>query len=418
MKSFNIGLAGYGTVGRNFCEMLNTRKEDLERLTNHKINIKKILVKTKKHRFFNFTTSLVYDYKELLTDDIDCVIELIGGVDTAKNLVFSALLKNKAVITANKALVSSCMKQLKDMNSTSQFAYEAAVGGGIPVINSLLHDFVSDIITETYGILNGTTNYMLSNMEEHGTSYKDVLKDAQEKGFAEADPSADVDGLDAQAKLKIILQLSYGISVHPYDIPTRGISEIISEDFEYAHKLNSTIKLLAVSKTEDNELYAYVSPVIVKNTSIISNVNGSQNIVNIKSNNLENTYLIGHGAGGNPTANSVMNDLISVIKGEKNFSKSFGNKESNLIFDKDFPAQFYVRLCVNDTNGIIGTIGSICERYDVSIYSILQNPIKDPKNCIFVIITDECYLSEIDNISNEIVEYKWCNIKPFTAPIM
>ena len=115
MKSFNIGLAGYGTVGRNFCEMLNTRKEDLERLTNHKINIKKILVKTKKFRFFNFTTNLVYDYKELLTDDIDCVIELIGGVETAKNLVFSALLKNKAVITANKALVSSCMKQLKDI---------------------------------------------------------------------------------------------------------------------------------------------------------------------------------------------------------------------------------------------------------------------------------------------------------------
>lgn len=431
MKVINIGLAGYGTVGSHVCKILENRRKYLENTLDCKIRIRKILVKNKKDRKIPKNSELVYDYKELLTDDINCIIELIGGQHTADSLIMDALYHNKSVITANKKLVSYYMTHMNEpfLINTSQFAFEAAVAGGIPIIKSLKTDYEGDNIHKCIGILNGTTNFMLSNMEKNNMSYENVLQIAQEKGFAEADPTADVGGFDALAKLTILIRLSFGYIMSEDSIPIKGIENITSDDFSYAKTLNSTIKLLGVAKLNEiketdqdfkHELIAYVMPAIVSKDNVIANISDATNIVNIGSDNLGDTYYVGQGAGGYPTANSVINDLVSVIQEQSPTNTSFGNKNNqyNIVYNKDFSSKFYIRINMCDTVGIISNIGDICRINNISIYSILQNPIEDPNNCVFIVVTDTCKLSHIQKCTREISHLNWCLNTPFFMPIL
>ena len=422
MKKFNIGLAGYGTVGTSVVNIIESKKQYFKEVLNVEICIKKILVKSAKNRTVPPNSKIVYDKYLLINDDtLDCIIAVMGGNTFAKDFIIQCLEKNIPVVTANKKFICENLSYLYNTlsnDNTSQFGYEAAVCGGIPIINSLKHDYVSDRITECKGIFNGTTNFILSNMEKDKIPYDIILKEAQDNGYAEADPTADVDGYDALDKLVIMIQLTFGKILNKDDIPIQGIRRILLQDFEYAKSLDSTIKLLGVVRNVDDKLEAFVSPVLVKKQNIISSVNQANNIVNITSENLGNTYYIGKGAGGYPTANSVVNDVISIIKKESPCSTALGERKCNIKFNQNYSSQFYLRLKIKDTIGIIGNIGNLCKKKNISIYSILQNPIVDKNNCIFVIITDTTCLMDINLLVKDLQQYDWCLDEPFFMPIV
>ena len=244
-------------------------------------------------------------------------------------MVFGGLKANKAVVTANKALVSYHLEEIENLVKAhkahgAQFAYEAAVGGGIPIIKSQRDVIGADEVLQVSGILNGTTNYMLSKMDQTGCSYEKALKDAQDLGYAEADPTADVEGHDARSKISLLCRLTLGTWIRDENISCTGISSLTSDDFEYAKILKSKIKLLGVCKMVDNGTGAeiFVSPVIVPVSNTISSVNGATNIVEVRSKYLGTTYYVGAGAGRYPTATSIVSDMLEIATGKSTFAIS------------------------------------------------------------------------------------------------
>ena len=264
--------------------------------------------------------TLVTNYDDILEDpEIDTVIEVMGGVTHAKDVVFAAIAKGKHVITANKAMIANFMDELLALlaaNPTVKFGFEAAVCGGIPIIHSLQQCYLADDIVQLCGIFNGTTNFMLSKMEAEGADYDVVLKEAQDLGFAEAVPTADVGGFDAQAKLAIMIKLAYGMTVDPAAIPTTGITEVSSDDFAYCAKLNSTVKLCGWARmAEDGKVSCFVSPVVVPKSNTVATTSGATNIVQCISKNNQVSCMVGPGAGRYPTANSVVTDIMALATG-------------------------------------------------------------------------------------------------------
>ena len=300
------------------------------------------------------TTTFVTDFNSILGDpEINVVVEVMGGITDARDVVYSAIRANKHVVTANKALVAAYLPEIKallKLHPQVQFAYEAAVCGAIPVIHSLQTDFVSDSITSVVAIANGTTNFMLCKMEQEGASYSDVLREAQDLGFAEADPTADVEGLDVQAKISIMAKLAYGAEVASAAVPTQGISALATEDFAYAKsRLNSTIKLLGIanysgSGSGSGSICVYVSPHFVPLSHPLASAKGPGNMVIITSENMGGdspTVLAGPGAGRFPTANSIINDLVRIAQGT---CPAPFPLDIPLATDNNFHAQFYVRV--------------------------------------------------------------------------
>lgn len=262
-------------------------------------------------------------------------------------------------------------------------------------------------------------------MEHEGVAYDAVLKEAQDLGFAEANPSADVDGFDVQSKIAILAKLGFGGVVKPDQIPTTGISRISSVDFDYAKMMDSTIKLLGVAKllkpgnaetSTPPEIAVYVSPVVVPFSNVIANVGGATNLVSIKSDNLQSSSYVGQGAGRFPTANSVVNDVIQLARGESPFDPF--KSEQNVTLQPNFEAHFFVRMKINDGVGIIRAIGQAAEQSNVSIYSILQSPIHDRKNVEFVVTTDLTSLSRVREMCQNIAKLPFVQEEPLYIPIL
>lgn len=344
-------------------------------------------------------TSFCTDPRDILDDaSINCVVEVMGGTGIAKDVVFEALRKGKHVVTANKALVATELDVISGIlreNPAARFGMEAAVCGGIPIINSLQTDFLGDTISSVQGIMNGTTNFMLTKMESEGADYGDVLAEAQRLGFAEADPTADVEGHDVQAKISILAKLAFGTTVPFAQVPTSGISQLSAVDFEYAKSIGSTIKLIGTA-TQDAETGAtsvYVAPTVLPLTSTLAAARGSMNAVVVRSENLAESSFKGHGAGRFPTANSCVNDIIRVAQGK---CPDVFPKDAELKFSGDYTAGFYVRIKIRDQLGIIRRVGEIAEAHSISIFSVLQNPITDPSDVDFVVTTDHCLRSNVD----------------------
>eukprot|EP00636_Phaeomonas_parva_P015494 CAMPEP_0118872328 /NCGR_PEP_ID=MMETSP1163-20130328/14555_1 /TAXON_ID=124430 /ORGANISM="Phaeomonas parva, Strain CCMP2877" /LENGTH=345 /DNA_ID=CAMNT_0006807501 /DNA_START=6 /DNA_END=1043 /DNA_ORIENTATION=+ len=320
----------------------------------------------------------------------------MGGTGLAKDIVFEALRAGKHVVTANKALVASDMTELLSIlegKSDVAFGMEAAVCGGIPIINALQTDFLGDTISSVQGIMNGTTNFMLTKMESEGADYGAVLAEAQALGFAEADPTADVEGFDVQAKISILAKLAYGATIDKDAVPVSGISQLSSLDFEYAKSLNSTIKLIGTA-TQDasGAVSVYVSPTVVPVTHSLASARGSMNAVLVNSENVVESTFKGPGAGRFPTANSCVNDIIRIAT--DSCPAPFPKNET-LAFNADFTASFYVRIKISDQLGVIRRVGELAEANNISIYGVLQNPITDPNDVDFVVTTDECQLSSV-----------------------
>jgi homoserine dehydrogenase len=426
VKTVNVALCGAGIVGGGVCQIIKERQEVFKTL-GIQFNIKTILVRNvSKKRDFELPAGakLTDNVEDIFSDDsIDLIVEVMGGLGAAKTVVFGGLKAKKSVVTANKALISYHLNELEELVNTfskdgSRFAFEAAVGGGIPVIKSLQRDIIgADDVMQVSGILNGTTNYMLTKMDQTGCSYEAALKEAQDLGFAEADPTADVEGHDARSKISLLCRLTLGVWIKDEDISCTGISTLTADDFEYAKILKSKIKLLGICKKVNNGTGAeiYVSPVIVPISNTISSTNGATNIVEVRSKYLGTTYYVGAGAGRFPTATSIVGDMLEISLNKS--PKPFPLKQ-NLTQHTDYPGRFYIRINIRDATGIIRTVGAICENEGVSIHSVLQIPITDKQNVPFVITTDETLASKVKVVVDSLEKQPWCLKRPVALPFL
>lgn len=312
----HIAVLGYGTVGSGVVEVLNTNNEIIKKKTGEDVRLKYVL-DIRDFEGDPIQKYLTKDFDVILNDDeVKVVAEVMGGIEPAYTFVKKALEKGKSVVTSNKELVAKHGAELIEIarSKNTNFFFEASVGGGIPVIRPLIQSLTADDILEISGILNGTTNYILSKMTAEGRTYEDMLKAAQEKGYAERNPAADVEGHDACRKIAILASLATGLQVDYEDIYTEGITEISVEDIEYAKKLNMTIKLLAHAKKTEKGVYAKVSPALVGADNPLSMVNNVFNAVLVKGNMLGDVMFYGKGAGKLATASAVVSDIVDAIK--------------------------------------------------------------------------------------------------------
>ena len=311
-----VAVMGYGVVGSGVVEILNDNKETITKTLNEEIDVKYIL---DIRDFSNdpYSDLITNDFNTILNDDeIDVVAEAMGGLKPAYDFTKQLLLNGKSVVTSNKELVATHGAELLKIaqEKNVNYMFEASVGGGIPIIRPLMNCIAGNIVTEIDGIINGTTNYILSQMFKNGQSFEAALKDAQEKGYAEKDPTADVEGYDACRKIAILASLSSGQTVDYNKIKTIGISKITSDDVKYAEKINSVIKLIATFKIENNKLYSSVQPTIVSNDCPIAVIDDVYNGIMVKGNMVQDLMFYGRGAGKLPTASAVVADIIDCFK--------------------------------------------------------------------------------------------------------
>lgn len=417
-------------MGGGIVDILTKKADHIRKLTGHDLEIARICVRdASKARDFTVPSNCLVtsnNYDEILNDDsIDLVVEVMGGTTDAKHVVFEALKKGKDVVTANKALIAKHLPDIqkllevinKGREKEVQFRYEAAVCGGIPVIRSMQSDFVGDEISMLSGIINGCTNFMLTAMDQGGKSYDEALAEASRLGYAEADPTLDVGGFDARSKLCILMRLAFGVQVNEEEIACRGITELTKLDFEYAKMMGGTIKLIAVAKSVgNNKIAAFVSPCYVTNSDSLSSVNGATNAIEVLSSNLVSSTYIGQGAGRYPTANSCVNDIVALAKGDR--TPLPFNPSSEKKFVNDYDSDFYIRLRYRDQVGITRQCGEICEKHGVSIHSILQNPITRRDDAAFVLITEKVALHAVKAVVADLEKFDWCRGPIFYMPVL
>lgn len=342
-----IAVLGYGTVGSGVVEVLETNRESIARKTGDVIDVKYVL-DLRDFPGNPIQEKIVHDYDVILKDDeVRIVVEVMGGVEPANTYVRQALMAGKNVATSNKALVARHGAELIAIarENSVNFMFEASVGGGIPIIRPLLQSLTADEIVEITGILNGTTNYMLTKMSEDGLDYDTVLKTAQDKGYAERNPEADVEGYDACRKIAILASLAYGHQVDFEDIYTEGITKITETDFEYARKLGTVIKLLATCRRQGEQVFAMVSPVMIGADHPLFNVKGVFNAIFVKGNMLGDAMFYGRGAGKLPTASAVVADVVEEVKHiHTNIRINWSAQKLCLADVKEASHRFFVRV--------------------------------------------------------------------------
>ncbi|MCR4716991.1 MAG: homoserine dehydrogenase [Lachnospiraceae bacterium] len=342
-----IAVLGYGTVGSGVVHVLETNKDLIAKRVGQEIEVSKVL-DLRDFEGDPIQAKITHNYDDILNDDeIKIVVEVMGGVEPAYTFVKQALLKGKHVATSNKALVadkgSELLKIAKDNNIN--FLFEASVGGGIPIIRPIFSSLTAEDITDIKGILNGTTNYMLTKMGEEGAEYDDVLKDAQNKGYAEADPTADVEGYDACRKIAILTALANEQFVDFNDIKTEGITKISKTDMKYADALNATIKLIGASHKENDKVYAYVAPILFEKSHPLAGVSDVFNAIFVKGNMLGDAMFYGQGAGKDATASAVVADIIDEARNlDANIGYSWSEDKLELADIDTLPMKYFVRV--------------------------------------------------------------------------
>jgi homoserine dehydrogenase len=395
-KKMNIVIVGLGTIGSYFYRYLKKNKNILFDKTNTVPNILYVSAKSlKTKKKLKISNNLWLKNNLLATKirNVDIIIELIGGAEgAAKKLVFEALKNKKHVITANKALVARYGDELAKIAEKNKvnFEFEAAVCGGIPIIRSIKEGLIANNITKIYGILNGTSNYILSSMDREKLEYKSALIKAQKLGYAESNPTSDLNGDDVASKLKILTALSFNTFINNRSILIEGIKSIDQTDINNANQLGYKIKLIGVAELENNRIIQRVHPALIKNNSYIAKINGVLNAVIAESKPVGQTVLQGEGAGPGPTTSSLISDLCSILRGNIKFPFVISYKKRKLAsFEKIDNKQFtvYLRLDVKDKHGILSDITKVMAKNKVSIKRLIQNPTENKKNASIVIIT-------------------------------
>lgn len=359
-----VAILGYGTIGSGVVEVLETNEAHITQTAGSKIEVKYVL-DLRDFPGEPIQDKIVHDYKIIENDpEIDIVVEAMGGVEPAYTFVKAALLAGKHVTTSNKALVAKHGAELltiakeRDIN----FLFEASVGGGIPIIRPLITSLTADVVEEITGILNGTTNYMMTKMSVEGSDYNEVLKDAQAKGYAEADPTADVEGYDACRKIAILTSLVCGKTVDFEQIHTEGISKITPIDIVYAKVMGRSIKLLATSKMIDNSYCAMVAPFMLGEEHPLNNVNDVFNAIFVHGNMLGDAMFYGSGAGKLPTASAVAADIVDIVKHlKRNIMITYSEEELKLLDYKKMHNSYFVRTTKSqiDVRAVFGDVAFI-----------------------------------------------------------
>ena len=380
-KSLGVGIAGLGTVGGGFLKQLKSFKTNSKSESN--VKIVQIAVKNpKKKRIFNTKNlPLISDALQLASNkEIDVIIELIGGSSgVAYKLVKKALSNRKHVITANKALIASHGNELVTIAEKNNVClnYEAAIAGGVPIVKAVRENLRFNRISKIYGILNGTCNYILTKMSRDKRDFKDVLKDAQKKGFAELDPTFDIQGIDAGHKISILSSVAFNIQIDFKGTYIEGISKIDASDFVFAKELGYSIKLLAIAAKNGSQVEQRVHPCFVKKDSDISKVDNELNAIVVNDNVIGSNIFEGPGAGAGPTGASVMSDLMDILRGTyiHPLGSSIKRKKKlkiKKITDLKFP--YYLRILAKDQSGVMASITKVLSYHKISIESIIQKP--------------------------------------------
>lgn len=382
MKTVKAGILGIGNVGTGTYRTLQLNKEKIIESTGIDIEVTKILNRhPDRDRGITIDKSIyVQDVYDIINDpEIGIVVELIGGIEPATTYMADAIRQGKHVVTANKAALAVNGEMLQRLATENHvmLRFEASVGGGIPIINALTTTLLSNDITEVMGIVNGTTNYILTKMTEEDMDYDTALREAQEKGFAEKDPTGDVEGEDVANKLSILMSLVFGVNVPPSDIPTQGITSINKNDINYANKFDCKIKLLAAAKKVDGKVECDVQPALISKSHPLASVNNEFNAIFLTGNAVDDIMFYGKGAGPLPTGSAVVGDMISIavaIDKQSAFdSKPLLRYDSDLEYIGEGQNQYYVRLSVDDRPGILGNISSTLGRYSIGIESMMQS---------------------------------------------
>jgi homoserine dehydrogenase len=385
MKEIRLGMIGFGTVGSGLAQTLIDQKNRLIKKVGAPIVLSRVAdinIETLPVQFAG--TQLSKDAGDIFNDpDIDIVVELIGGIEPAKTFMLEAIKRGKHVITANKALLSIHGKEIFEaaVANNVEVGFEASVGGGIPVIKGLKEGIVANRINSIKGIMNGTANYILSAMTEHGTPFDEVLKDAQEQGFAEADPTYDIEGIDTAHKLAILMTIAYGQHVHLNDISVEGISNIKPIDIDFAREFGYRIKLLAISRNHGDSVEARVHPTMVPETNLFANINGTFNAIQFNGDGVDDVLFYGHGAGKMPTGSAVAADVVdisrNIIAGSVNRVPALSYLPEHFTPPQITPMNkltcpYYFRVTVLDQPGVLSAISGILGKYDISIRSVIQ----------------------------------------------
>ena len=401
-KSYNVAVLGAGNIGSAvISRLLHLDKELLD------INLSKVLVKdATKERDFD-KNLLTEDFNEIANDEnINLVIEVLGGIEPGKGYINTLLQKGKSVITANKDIVADCGEELikAAQENNSSLYFEAAVAAGIPVLKPLIESSRGEELTRVAGIINGTSNYILTAMEE-GSTYEDALQNAQDLGYAEPDPTNDVEGIDAKYKAMILSLLCFGVSPSTDGVYTEGISQITKDDFDWAKRLNKTIKLVAQIDNSEDGFNARVYPVLVDNKHPLAAIRGALNAVLVEGENINQLVFSGPGAGAAPTASAIIGDVLSACHQMASNQTNWYPLRSPKTGDKamkDVYSSWFIRLSVKDEPGVLATIASLFGDNNVSIESVIQEGRGD--NAELVLVTHEAaeedLTSSIDSIAN------------------
>ncbi|VEE81305.1 homoserine dehydrogenase [Streptococcus milleri] len=410
--SIKIALLGFGTVASGVPFLLKENNEKIVQAAHSEIEITKVLVKdiAEKERLvaagnhFNFVTTI----DEILNDkEVSIVVELMGRIEPAKNFITRALEAGKHVVTANKDLLAVHGAELLEIANKNKAAlyYEAAVAGGIPILRTLVNSLASDKITRILGVVNGTSNFMLTKMLEEGWSYEAALSEAQQLGFAESDPTNDVDGIDAAYKMTILSQFAFGMTVKFEDVAHQGIRKITPEDVTVAQQLGYVVKLVGSIEETKSGLAAEVTPTFLPKSHPLASVNGVMNAVFVESIGIGESMYYGPGAGQKPTATSVVADIIRIVRriNERTVGKAFNEfqRERVLAKPEDVKSSYYFSILTPDSKGQVLRLAEIFNTEDVSLQQILQQG-TDGNTAHVVIITHAVNKTQLENVTRKL----------------
>jgi homoserine dehydrogenase len=416
-----VGIIGVGTVGASVVNILKSNQSIIAARAGCGIHVKSGVVRNlKKERGLDIVLS---DNVDAVLEDkeIDIVVELMGGVEEAFEVVKRALANGKAVVTANKALLAYHRYELQDMAGDLPFEYEASVAGGIPIINALRDGLSANHIESIMGIMNGTCNYMLTKMIDEGVSFDAILKEAQELGYAEADPTFDIGGFDAAHKLLILASIAYGIDAKPEDILIEGIENITQDDIAFAKEFGYRVKLLGIAKRVGEEVELRVHAALIRSGKMIAKIDGVMNAISVIGDKVGETLFYGPGAGGDATASAVIANIIDIARSGKSrpmlgFDKPLESglklKPSSAIESK-----YYLRINVSDKAGVLAQLTSIFAQNNISIETVLQRPAKgDSANLL--ISTHMAVEKDVQTLIQKIETLDFVNSKPVMIRIV
>ena len=410
-----VGIIGVGTVGTSVANILRDNKNIIAARAG--VVIEPVLgVVSNLNKDRNVDIKLTDNIYDVLNDDsIDVIVELMGGIEKPYEIIKKALLKGKAVVTANKALLAYHRYELQELAGDIPFEFEAAVAGGIPIINALRDGLSANHIISIQGIMNGTSNYMLTRMINDGISYDAILKEAQDLGYAETDPTFDVGGFDAAHKLLILGSIAYGIDVKPEEILIEGIQNITKADIDFAKEFEYSIKILGIAKKVGTQIELRVHPVLIPEDQMIAKVDGVMNGISVVGDKVGETMFYGAGAGGDATASAVIANIIDIARRGKGspmlgFENQPGEKIS-LMSKDNIQTKYYLRLEVADKSGTLARIATILGDNSISVEAMLQKPLKNGRANL-LLTTHTCVERDILKAINDLENSGVVLIKP------